>query len=144
MVAVGRVTSYGVDPAARAVAAPVSELLATSLARVPRLLVVSQGRMLELIQVGASGPDTSAGGFVNAARRAGATDVVEGTVYALAGGRLRLDLRRVDLATGAIDDVQTVEGSDLIALVDSGTAHLVAALGAELRAKSLRATHRRQ
>jgi tetratricopeptide (TPR) repeat protein len=73
--------------------------------------------------------DTSAGGFVNAARRAGGTEIIEGTVYAQQGGRLRLDLRRVDLATGAIGDVHTVEGSDLFALVDSGTARLVAAFG---------------
>jgi hypothetical protein len=73
--------------------------------------------------------DTSAGGFVNAARRAGGTEIVEGTVYARPDGRLRLDVRRVDLSTGAIGDVHTVEGNDLFALVDSGTARIVAALG---------------
>ena len=80
MIAVGRVTSYGADSAARAAAGPVSELLSTSLARVSHLRVVSQARMLELIQLGAGVPDTSAGGFVNAARRAGATEMVEGDI----------------------------------------------------------------
>ena len=106
--------------------------LSTSLARVSGLHVVSRGRMLELMRAAPAdgiAADTSAGGFVNAARRAAATQVIDGTVYARPGGRLRLDLRRVDLATGGISDVHTVEGDDLFALVDSGTARLVSALG---------------
>jgi DNA-binding SARP family transcriptional activator/TolB-like protein len=129
---VGQIASYGTDSTAKALAGPVSDLLATSLARAPGLRVVSRGRLLELMRPasGVAVADTSAGGFVNAARRAGGTEIVEGTVYTLSSGKLRLDLRRVDLATGAIGDVHTVEGNDLFALVDSGTARLVAALGA--------------
>jgi DNA-binding SARP family transcriptional activator len=127
VVAVGRIISYGADSMTRAMAAPVADLLATSLARVPGLRVVSQGRMLELMQPAPG--DTSAGALVSAARYAGATEVIDGALYTLPGGLLRLDLRRVDLATGAIRDVRTTEGKDLFALVDSGTAHLVAALG---------------
>jgi tetratricopeptide (TPR) repeat protein/TolB-like protein len=129
---VGQIASYGTDSTAKALAGPVSDLLATSLARAPGLRVVSRGRLLELMRPasGVATTDTSAGGFVNAARRAGGTEIVEGTVYTLSSGKLRLDLRRVDLATGAIGDAQTVEGNDLFALVDSGTARLVAALGA--------------
>jgi DNA-binding SARP family transcriptional activator/tetratricopeptide (TPR) repeat protein/TolB-like protein len=131
IIAVGQIASYGTDSAAKALAGPVSDLLATSLARAPGLRVVSRGRLLELMHgLQPNGVvDTSAGGFVSAARRADATEVIDGTVYARPDGRLRLDLRRTHLATGAIGDAYTVEGSDLFALVDSGTARLVAALG---------------
>jgi tetratricopeptide (TPR) repeat protein len=86
--------------------------------------------MLELIRAAGNTTDTTAGRFVDAARQAGATEVIDGTLYRRPGGMLRLDLRRVDLKSGAIGDVHTVEGSDLFALVDSGTARVVAALGA--------------
>lgn len=135
VVAVGRIVSYGADSMTRAIAAPVTDLLATSLARVPGLRVVSQGRMLELMRPGAG--DTSAGALVSAARLAGATEIVDGTLYARPGGMLRLDLHRVDLASGAIRDVRTIEGSDVFALVDSGTAHLVTALGTRMPAGSI-------
>ena len=124
VVAIGQITSYGSDSVARALAGPVSDLLSTSLARASGIRVVSRGRLFELMH-SASGSgtlDTTAGGFVNAARRAGGTEIVDGTVFVRPDGRLRLDLRRVDLASGAIGDVHTVEGSDLFALVDSGTA----------------------
>ena len=127
VVAVGRITSFGADSAQAGLAAPVADLLATSLARSRGIRVVSQGRILELMR----GADTSAGGIVNAARLAGATEVIDGTLYARPGGRLRLDLRRTDLANGALGDVRTVEGSELFALVDSGTALLLSTLGAD-------------
>jgi len=86
--------------------------------------------MLELIRAAGNAADPTAGRFVDAARQAGATEVIDGTLYRRPGGILRLDLRRVDLKSGAIGDVHTVEGSDLFALVDSGTTRLVASLGA--------------
>jgi DNA-binding SARP family transcriptional activator/tetratricopeptide (TPR) repeat protein/TolB-like protein len=131
VVAVGRIVSYGSDSSAKEMVGPVSDLLATSLARSPGLRVLSAGRMMELMRRARAPGDTS-GAFVDAARQAGATEVIEGMLYARPGGRLRLDLRRVDLATGAIGDVQTIEGNDLFALVDSGTARVVAALGARV------------
>ena len=127
VVAIGRITSFGADSLQAGLAAPAADLLATSLARSRGIRVVSQGRMLELMR----GADTSAGAIVNAARLAGATEVVDGTLYARPGGRLRLDLRRTDLGTGAIGDVRTTEGSDLFALVDSGTALILGALRAD-------------
>lgn len=129
VVAVGRIASYGTDSSAATLVGPVSDLLATSLARAPGLRVVSPGRMLELMRRAGAPGDSSAGGFVDAARRAGASEVIDGTLYARHDGTLRLDLRRTDLATGAIGGVQTIEGADLFVLVDSGTARLVAALG---------------
>lgn len=138
VVAVGQIVAYGSDSTAKALAGPVSDLLATSLARTPGLRVVSRGRLLELMRPAPGGTlDTTAGGFVDAARRAGGTEILDGTVYSRPGGTLRLDLRRVDLATGAIGDVHTVEGTDLFALVDSGTARIVAALGARSPAGSV-------
>ena len=131
VVAVGHIVAFGADSTQASMAAPVADLLTTSLARVQGIRVVSHGRMLELMRSTANASDTSAGGFINAARQAGATEVIDGTLYSRPGGRLRLDLRRVDLVSGAIGDVHTIEGNDLFALVDSGTTRLVAALGAD-------------
>ena len=128
VVAVGRIVSYG-DSATAALAEPVADLLATSLARSPGLRVVSAGRMLDLMRRTRTPGDTSAAGVVTAAREAGATELIDGTLYSRPEGTLRLDLRRVNLATGSIDDVQSIEGSDVFTLVDSGTARLVAAHG---------------
>jgi len=128
VVAIGRIVSYG-DSATATLAGPVADLLATSLARSPGLRVVSAGRMLDLMRRTRTPDDTSAAGFVTAAREAGATEMIDGTLYARPGGTLRLDLRRVDLATGSIDDVYSIEGSDVFTLVDSGTARLMAAHG---------------
>jgi DNA-binding SARP family transcriptional activator/TolB-like protein len=131
VVAIGHIAAFGSDSGNASLAAPLADLLTTSLARVRAIRVVSHGRMLELMRLAGSPNDTTAGGFINAARSAGATEVIDGTVYARPGGKLRLDLRRVDLATGAVGDVQTIEGSDLFALVDSGTARVVVALGSD-------------
>lgn len=130
VLAIGHVASFGADSAQNSLAAPVADLLTTSLARVRGIRVVSHGRMLELMRTfGSEKSDTS--GFIEAARRAGATEVIDGTLFTRPDGRLRLDLRRVDLVNGAIGDVTTIEGMDLFALVDSGTARLVAALGTD-------------
>ena len=131
VVAVGRIAAFGGDSAQSGLAAPLADLLSTSLARVRGIRVVSQGRMLELMRTSANGPlsGSGSGAFMNAARTAGATELIDGTLYTRPGGKLRLDLRRVDLATGSIGDVRTIEGNDMFALVDSGTAMLVSALG---------------
>ena len=131
IIAVGRIRSFGGDSVQSGLAAPVGDLLATSLARSQGIRVVSQGRMLELMRAAGTRADTNAGTIVEAARRAGATEVIDGTLYARPDGRLRLDLRRTDLANGAIADVRTTEGNDLFALVDSGTALILGALGAD-------------
>lgn len=139
IVAIGHIVAFGGDSAQGNLAAPVADLLTTSLARIRGIRVVSHGRMLELMRSAMAGSaiDTSPGGFVDAARRAGATELIDGTLYTRLGGRLRLDLRRVDVGTGAIGDVHTVEGSDLFVLVDSGTRQLVAALGGDAPAGSV-------
>ena len=137
VVAVGRIVSYGADSSTRALAGPVADLLATSLGRSRGLRVVSAGRMLELLRRLRTPADTGAAGFVEAARQAGATEIIDGILYARPEGMLRLDLRRVDLATGAISGVHSIEGQDLFTLVDSGTARLVAAHGSPVPSGSI-------
>ena len=136
VVAVGHIAAYELG-ARGALGAPLADLLATNLARVPGLRVISAGRMLELVGRAGVTSDTSAGALTAAARAAGATEIVDGTLYGRPDGRLRLDLRRVDLATGAIVDVRTVEGADLFALVDSGTARLAERLGSSVPSGSV-------
>jgi DNA-binding SARP family transcriptional activator/tetratricopeptide (TPR) repeat protein len=128
IVAIGRITDYSAT-GDRRYGLPLADLLSTNLARVPRMRVISSARMLELMRGTSAGGDTSAAAVLAAARLAGATELVDGIVYARPEGRLRLDLRRISLASGDILQAQTVEGADLFALVDSGTARLVAAHG---------------
>ena len=141
VVAIGNIAAFdassAADSAPSGLTAPVADLLTTNLARIHTLHVVSRGRMLELIRASGNTSDTGAGSIINAARQAGATEIIDGTLYTRPGGRLRLDLRRVDLATGAVGDAYTVEGNDLFALVDSGTARLVVALGGTAPASSV-------
>ena len=127
VVAIGRITDYSAS-ADRRYGLPLADLLATNLARVQGFRVVSAPRMLELTRASAPG-DTSAAAVLTAARLAGATELVDGIVYTRPDGRLRLDLRRIDVDNGDILQAQTVEGADLFALVDSGTARLVTAHG---------------
>ncbi len=121
--AVGGFGAIGDDlaPAARAL----TDMLATNLAQASGLNVVSSSRMYELAALGAA--DT-ARALVAAARSAGATDLVEGSVYRVAEG-VRLDLRRSSLVTGEVLHAVSVTGADLFAAVDSGTARLLERLG---------------
>jgi DNA-binding SARP family transcriptional activator/tetratricopeptide (TPR) repeat protein len=128
VVAVGRITDYSA-PADRRYGLPLADLLATNLARVSGIRVVSTPRMLELMRRTTSDGDTTAAAVLAAARLAGATEVIDGIVYARPNGQLRLDLRRIGVENGDILQAQTVEGPDLFTLVDSGTARLVAAHG---------------
>lgn len=109
---------------ATATSAPaIAAMLATDLARVAGLRVVSSSRMYELLAAGGAnevGP-LSAGAVEKAARAAGASQVIEGSLYRRADGALRLDLRRVDLASGAVLSASTVEARDPFTLVDRAT-----------------------
>ena len=128
VVAVGRITSYSAQ-GGRDIGRPLSDMLATNLARSPDLTVVSAARMYELVLQGVT-PDTSASGLLAAARQAGATEMVEGSLYDIGKEKLRLDLRRVDLASGSVRQAYTMEGEDLFTLADSGTARLLRNFGA--------------
>ena len=98
VLAVGRIVDYTRGTSGDR-SAPLSDMLATNLARVPGLEVVSTSRMLELVAQFAREGDTSSSAVSRAARVAGATEVIDGALYEVAPGRFRLDLRRVDLAT---------------------------------------------
>ncbi len=134
VVAVGRITHYATGGIG-SLGEPLADMLATSLARAAGLRVVSNARMLEVQQQLGRASD-SAG--TAAARAAGATELLDGALYDVAPGQLRLDLRRVDLATGEVRKAYTVAGASLFALADSGTAALVADLGAGATPGSIR------
>lgn len=95
------------------------DMLATNLARIARTSVLSPARLAELHHLGPAA----------AAREAGATQLIDGTVYALASGTVRLDLRRVDLTSGHIVDTHSASGPDMFALLDDGAAAIIARIG---------------
>ncbi len=125
VLAVGRIADYR-SAAEPEPFSPLAEMLVTNLARTSGLRVISNTRMSELLRHVKSDVD-SATAPVAAARLAGATEMVDGALYAAASG-LRLDLRRIDLKSGNVIGSSTVTGGDLFALADSGTARLAAQL----------------
>lgn len=136
VIAVGFIADYrgaGAPEPAR----PLADLLGTNLARVPSLRIVSTARLYELMaQLGTSGR-ADAGAYSAAARRAGATVLIDGSLFAVGDSALRLDLRSIDIATGDVVASQTVSGSDIFALVDSGTARLTARIGGSAPSNSV-------
>jgi len=127
IVALGRIADYRQTTSANLTKA-LSDMLATNLGRVGRLRVVSAARMYELVSQAGDG-DTSEGALVRAARRAGATELVDGALYARDDGGFRLDLRRVELGTGNIQKTYSIVGATLFELADSGTARVAADFG---------------
>src|SRR5690606_1382901 len=110
------------------VAPALVDMLATNLARVPGIRIVSNARMYELLgQPAEIGAQRVA--WTGAARRAGAVELLEGSLLALPSGRLRLDVRRVDLASGAVRHATSVEGGDAFELVDLATVAVANGMG---------------
>lgn len=133
VLAVGQLTYHG-GPDTLGVAGAVADMLATNLARVPELRVVSGARMYEILaQLGSTRGD---GAWFNAAAHAGAGELLEGTLHGSAAG-LRLDLRRVEVRTGAVRSGYTVTGADAFELVDRATAEVGADLGLSVAALRL-------
>ena len=94
------------------------DMLSTSLGGIEGLQVVANSRLVELMPRGtAPGP----GAINDAARRAGATEVIEGELTAGSGG-LVLSLRRVALPGGIVRKGYIIRGADRFAMVDSATA----------------------
>ncbi|MFN8652109.1 MAG: BTAD domain-containing putative transcriptional regulator [Gemmatimonadales bacterium] len=136
VVAVGRIAHYtegGIGSMGR----PLADMLATNLARAAGMRVISSARMYELQGEPASASDTTGAQVVAAARRAGATELIDGALYDVGPGHFRLDLRRVDLASGAVLQAYTIQAPDLFTLADSGTGRLVNDLGGQAPAGSL-------
>ena len=128
LVAVGHIADHR-DAGAPRLAGSLADLLATNLARIPALRVVSTARLYEIMRGAGVTDAADPGAFGAAARRAGAAELVDGSLYAEPGGTMRLDLRRISLASGDILAALTVSGRDLFELVDSGTARLAAQVG---------------
>lgn len=127
-VAVGRIQDYtGGDSSTGS--GPIGEMLATNLARASGVNVVSTSRLYEVLQQLHADGDSSVGAIARAARLAGASELVEGALYRQGKAEYRLDLRRIDLASGSVLGAETVRGSDYFVLADSGTALLVKRLG---------------
>ena len=126
-IAVGRITDYRAkEPAA--IAGSVTDLLATNLGRASGVRVVSTARMYDLLRRVGNAGDSTSSAFAAAAQQAGADELVDGALYEH-DGRLRLDLRRIDLPSGAVRAAYSVEAPDVFSLADSGTARVVAGLG---------------
>jgi DNA-binding SARP family transcriptional activator/tetratricopeptide (TPR) repeat protein len=128
IVALGRISDYRQATGAN-LTKPLVDMLATNLGRVGRLRVVSAARMYELVSQAGTPGDTSEAALVRAARRAGATEMLDGALYAREDGGYRLDLRRVELAKGSIKQTYSVSGTTLFELADSGTAHVARDFG---------------
>ncbi len=114
--AVGAIRAPG-TPDSTALGSVLRDMLATSLGGVGGLQVVANSRLVELMPRGA---DTVPGATTDAARRAGATEVIEGELASEAGS-LVLTLRRVSLDRGVVRRGYVVRAAGRYALVDSAT-----------------------
>src|SRR4029453_1675859 len=92
VVAIGHIADYRRE-AGKEIGAPLTDRRATNLARATSLRVVSSARMLEMLARARSEGDTTAT-YVRAARLAGASQMIEGTVVALRDGGDRFRLPR--------------------------------------------------
>lgn len=131
VVAVGNIVESGISPGdTLSAAGTLGELLSTDLARVSGVHVVSHSRLYEVLgQIGEKDPTSTS--IADAARRAGATELLEGVLYRRGSspGALRLDLRRIELSTGVVSHAFSAEGTDLFSLVDSVTSQFAGTLG---------------
>ena len=116
--AVGMIHEEGVPDTLR-IGGVLTDMLATNLARVAGLSVLSNTRLLELMR---PGQDTLSVGYVDAARRAGATEILQGRLLAGPQWSLALEIQRVEVATGIVRGAYRVQANDRYALVDSMTA----------------------
>jgi tetratricopeptide (TPR) repeat protein len=104
---------------------PLADLLATSLSRLPSMQVLSSARLIEVEQsLARSGTPPSA---AEVARRAQATDLLEGAVYRRGADSLVLELRRIDLKSGRVLRGYRVSAVDIFTLVDRATEEIARA-----------------
>jgi DNA-binding SARP family transcriptional activator len=135
VLAVGRIADRRGN-AAEDLAGSLADMLATNLARASGARVVSTARMYELARQN-GGSDTSAVVLLDAARRAGATELIDGALFTLADGTLRLDVRRVEIHGGELRAAFSVQGRDPFVLADSGAARLLTSLGTSAQPGSI-------
>ena len=115
--AVGMISEDGVPDTLR-IGGVLTDMLATNLARVDGLSVLANSRLFELML---PGQDTLAAGYSAAARRAGATDILQGRLLTGPNWTLAMEIQRVDLRTGIVKGGYRVVAADRYALVDSMT-----------------------
>ena len=101
------------------------DMLATSLGSIEELQVVANSRLVELMP---RGPDPAPGAVADAARRAGATEIIEGEL-SNEGSGLLLSLRRVAARTGVVRKGYRVHALEVPALADSAAAAIARDLG---------------
>ena len=116
--AVGIIREEGVPDTLR-IGGVLTDMLATNLARIAGLSVLANSRLFELML---PGQDTLPGGYFQAARRAGATEILQGRLLAGPQWTLALEIQRVDLKSGLVKGGYRVAAADRYALVDSMTA----------------------
>jgi tetratricopeptide (TPR) repeat protein len=95
-----------------------AEMFATSLSRLTELRIIGTSRLLEVMPRADSGATAPP---LEAARRAGASEVIEGEITSPSEGMLRLDFRRLDLASGTVRAGYMVQAAERYALIDSAT-----------------------
>lgn len=128
VVAVGSISDYA-SADSTGIGRALRDMLATNLARSPDLTVVSGSRLLEVERQMNGGGVSAPGAIVPVARQAGATALVDGSLYKMAADTLRLDLRITSLRNGTVLRAYTVTGRDPFDLADSATARLAEYLG---------------
>src|SRR6185503_19144567 len=96
--AVGMIHEEGVPDTLR-IGGVLTDMLATNLARVAGLSVLANARLFELMR---PGQDTLPAGYLDAARRAGATEILQGRLLAGPQWSLAMEIQRVDLTTGLV------------------------------------------
>jgi DNA-binding SARP family transcriptional activator len=115
--AVGMVLEEGVPDTLR-IGGVITDMLATNLARMGGVPVLANSRLFELLR---PGQDTLSAGYLDAARRAGATEILQGRLLPGPQWGLGLELQRIDLASGIVRGAYRVTAPDRYALVDSMT-----------------------
>jgi len=128
VVAVGSINDYA-SADSTSIGRALRDMLATNLARSPELTVVSGSRLLEVERQMSGGGAPAPGAIVPVARQAGATALVDGSLYKMGADTLRLDLRVTSLRNGTVLRAYTVTGRDPFDLADSATARLAEYLG---------------
>ena len=121
VLAVGALATEGGSDTA-GVGSTLPELIATGLGNLRDVQVISRARLYEV--TGELGERSLTGAaLLRAAKLAGADRLVEGEIYPQADG-WRLDMRLVELGTGAVRRSWVVRARDAFGLADSATARL--------------------
>ena len=118
--AVGMIREEGVPDTLR-IGGVLTDMLATNLARVGGLSILANSRLFELML---PGQDTLPGGYSDAARRAGATEILQGRLLTGPQWTLAMEIQRVDLKSGIVKRAYRVAAADRYSLVDSMTSQI--------------------